>query len=112
MPHGNGGSAVFVKLSADRTVRLEDRDNFRAFKLVVEGSRAGLEAARASLAGTAELADADTAWVLEAALRGFPEVADNVAWQQALTGMIEKARPHGWIDDARKAVKAHVEWHP
>ena len=60
---------------ADRTVRLEDRDNFRAFKLVVEGSRAGLEAARAALAGTAELADADTAWVLEAALRGRPEVA-------------------------------------
>ena len=24
--------------------------------------------------------------------------------------MIEKARPHGWIDDSRKAIKAHVEW--
>jgi len=24
--------------------------------------------------------------------------------------MIEKARPHGWIDDVRKASKAHVEW--
>jgi len=24
--------------------------------------------------------------------------------------MIEKARPHGWIDDARKAIKAHIEW--
>jgi len=24
--------------------------------------------------------------------------------------MIEKARPHGWIDDARQAIKAHVEW--
>jgi hypothetical protein len=105
-----GGSAVFVKLMADRTVRLEDRDNFRAFKLVVEGSRAELDAVRAALAGTAELADVDTAWVLEAALRGRPEVADDAAWQQALAGMIDKARPHGWIDDARKAIKAHVEW--
>ena len=99
---------MFLKLLADRTVRLEDRDNFRAFKLVVEGSRAGLEAARAALAGTVELADA--AWVLEAALRGFPEVAGDAAWQQALTGMIDKARPHGWIDDTSKAIKAHVEW--
>jgi hypothetical protein len=24
--------------------------------------------------------------------------------------MIEKARPHGWIDDNRNAIKAHVEW--
>ena len=24
--------------------------------------------------------------------------------------MIEKARPHGWIDDERKAIKAHIEW--
>ncbi len=95
---------------ADRTMRLEDRDNFRAFKLVVEGSRAELDAVRAALAGTAELADADTAWVLEAALRGRPEVADDAAWQQALAGMIDKARPHGWIDDARKAIKAHIEW--
>ena len=63
-----------------------------------------------ALAGTAELSDADTAWVLEAALRAWPDVADDAAWQQALGGMIEKARPHGWIDDARKAIKAHVEW--
>ena len=29
---------------------------------------------------------------------------------RSLTAMIEKARPHGWIDEARKAIKAHVEW--
>jgi hypothetical protein len=101
---------VFVKLTADRRVLLEDRDNFRAFKLVVEGARADLDAVRAALAGTAELPDADTAWIAEAALRRWPEVADNAAWQQSLGAMIEKARPHGWIDDARQAIKAHVEW--
>jgi hypothetical protein len=101
---------VFVTLLADRTVRLDDRDNFRAFKLVVEGSRDQVDAARNALVHTAELVDADTAWVFEAALRGRPEVADDAAWQLALTGMIEKARPHGWIDEQRKAIKAHVEW--
>jgi len=24
--------------------------------------------------------------------------------------MIEKARPHGWIDDESKAIKADIEW--
>jgi hypothetical protein len=101
---------VFLKLFADRTVRLEDRGNFRAFKLVVEGNRDQLDGARSALAGTAELVDADTAWVLETALRGWPDVAHDAAWQQALTGMIEKAKPHGWIDAQRRAIKAHVEW--
>lgn len=62
------------------------------------------------MAGTAELADADTAWVSEAALRAWPDVAAEAAWQQAFTAMIEKAKPHGWIDEARRAIKAHVEW--
>jgi hypothetical protein len=101
---------MFVKLTADRRVLLEDRDNFRAFKLVVDGRREDLEAVRAALTGTAELADADTARVAEAALRGRPEVAADAAWQQSLTAMIEKAKPHGWIDAARGAIKAHVEW--
>jgi hypothetical protein len=101
---------MFIKLTAGRTIELHDRDNFRAFKLVLEGSRDTLDAARAALAGTAELVDADTAWVSETALRRRAEVADDTTWQQALGAMIEKARPHGWIDDARKAIKAHVEW--
>ena len=101
---------MFVKLTADRRVVLEDRDNFRAFKLVVEGRREDLDAVRRALAGTADLADADTAWISEAVLRRRPEVAQDAAWQQSFGAMIEKAKPHGWIDEARAAIKAHVEW--
>jgi hypothetical protein len=101
---------MFVKVAADGRVTLEDRENFRAFKLVVEGGPAGIYAARSTLAGTAELPDEKTAWISEAALRRWPEVAQDAAWQQNLGMMIEKARPHGWIDDARKAIRAHIEW--
>ena len=38
---------MFVKLSVDGNVTLEDRDNFRAFKLVVEGGPARLDTAAA-----------------------------------------------------------------
>jgi hypothetical protein len=101
---------MFVKVSAGGGVTLEDRDNFRAFKLVVERPRTALDEVRRALYGTAELPDHDTAWIFEAALRSRAEVAGDQAWQQALDTMIEKARPHGWIDDTRKAIKAHIEW--
>jgi hypothetical protein len=101
---------MFVKLSATGQVTLEDRDNFRAFKLVVEGGPARLEQARRALGNTAELPDQATAWIFEQALRQRPEVAGDAAWQQNLGAMIEKAKPHGWIDEQKKAIKAHIEW--
>jgi hypothetical protein len=101
---------MFLKVSAAGDVSLEDRDNFRAFKLVVEGDRARIDDVRRAVAGKAELPDADTAWIFEDALRRWPDVAHDAAWQQNFSAMIEKARPHGWIDDARKAIKAHIEW--
>ncbi len=101
---------MYVKLSADRRITLEDRDNFRAFKLVVEGDPDQLAETRTALAGTAELEDAVVAWIAQGALRQRPEVADDAAWLASFDAMIEKARPHGWIDDARAAIKAHVEW--
>jgi hypothetical protein len=101
---------MFVKLAADGHVSLEERDNFRAFKLVVEGGPARLDQARRALSVTAELPDQSTAWIYEKALRERPEVANDAAWQGNLGTMIEKAKPHGWIDEERKAIKAHIEW--
>ncbi|MGC2210853.1 MAG: hypothetical protein WA532_12155 [Candidatus Korobacteraceae bacterium] len=101
---------VFMKFSSSSGLQLEDRDNFRAFKLVIEGEQAQLDAVRNALTGKAELADAGTAWIFEDALRRWPGLENDAAWQQNFSAMIEKARPHGWIDDQRKAIKAHVEW--
>jgi len=101
---------LFLKLNAAGELAFEDRQNFRAFKLVVEGGRGRLDAVRTTLAGKAELPDVDTAWISQDALRRWPGVEHDAAWQQNFSAMIEKARPHGWIDDQRRAIKAHVEW--
>ena len=101
---------MFLKLTAAGGLTLEDAQNFRAFKLVVEDERGRLADVRRATAGKAELPDADTAWIFEDALRHWPGVEHDGAWQQNFSAMIEKARPHGWIDDARKAIKAHIEW--
>ena len=59
---------------------------------------------------TAEIPDQSTAWIYEQALRQRPEVASDATWQGNLGMMIEKAKPHGWVDEAKKAIKAHIEW--
>jgi hypothetical protein len=103
---------VFLKIYAGGNLQFEDRHNFRAFKLVVEDDRSQLDTIRRILAGKAEFpdADADTAWISEDALRRWPGLEHDAAWQQDFSAMMEKARPHGWIDDKRKAIKAHIEW--
>lgn len=101
---------MFLRLTASGELLFEDRDNFRAFKLVVEGNADRLEAVRKAIAGKAELSEPGTAWIFQDALRRWPGVEEDAAWQQNFSAMIKKARPHGWIDDARKAIKAHVEW--
>ena len=100
---------MFIKVSVSGDVTLEDHANFRAFKLVATGNPTKLDEIRRSLAGVAELPDENTAWVFEEALRRFANTQDQ-AWQQNLSTMIEKAKPHGWIDEKRKAIKAHIEW--
>jgi len=101
---------MFVKLGIDGSVTLKDCDNFRAFKLVVEGGPKRLEQARRALANIAEIEDETHAWIYEQALRQRPEVAGDSTWQGSLGAMIEKAKPHGWIDEQKKAIKAHIEW--
>ncbi len=101
---------MFLKLTAAGELTFEDRQNFRAFKLVIEGGRERLDAVRKALSGKAELPDADTAWISQDALRRWPGVEHDAAWQQNFGAMIEKARPHGWIDEVRQAIKAHIEW--
>jgi hypothetical protein len=101
---------MFLKVSAASTVTLEDAHNFRAFKVVVATANAEFEAVQKALAHIASLPARGTAWVSEQALRAWPGYANDAAWQSSLTAMIEKARPHGWIDEASKSIKAHVEW--
>jgi hypothetical protein len=59
---------------------------------------------------SATLPDRDTAWVSAESLREWRGVKDNAEWQKGFDAMIEKAKPHGWIDQANNTIKAHVEW--
>lgn len=101
---------MFLKVLAATEVELADANDFRGFKVVVAMPSADLATVRRALSDIALLPERDTAWVYERGLRAWPGRSNDRAWQEQLTAMIEKARPHGWIDDPNKTIKAHVEW--
>lgn len=99
---------MIVTSSADGQLGLRDPQDFRRFHVEVAAPAASLEILRAALAGRVEFVDAETAWVATGAVERL--AADDPAWRQDFQAMIAKARPHGWIDDARGAIRAHVVW--
>ena len=103
---------MFVKLSITGQVTLEDRDQ-QLPRLQDRGrgrpTAASIQVKRA-LANIAEIEDQTHAWIFEQGLRQRPEVAGDATWQGNLGAMMEKAKPHGWIDEQKKAIKAHIEW--
>lgn len=101
---------MIITVRGGKQVTFDDRDNFRAFKVVIALPQATLGDVQAALHDIATVPDRDTAWVSADALRHWHDVANDTAWQQNFDAMIEKARPHGWIDETHGAIRAHVEW--
>ena len=91
-------------------VRLDEHEDFRRFSARIESPGLNVEEVRQALHEIAVLEDAETAWVEERALRNWPELEGDRAWQSGLDGMIAKAKPYGWIDEQKQRIKAHVEW--
>jgi hypothetical protein len=101
---------MIVQIADARTIRLDDAHNFRKFHVQVDLPESRLADLRDAFPGTVAFEDAATAWVSIPALRAWPALTDDQAWQQGLSAMIEKAAPHGWVDTGRDAIKAHVVW--
>ena len=101
---------MIISVHASNDVTLDEPQNFRGFKVVVKIPDASLEEAQHALSGIATMPDRETAWVSAEALRQWRGVKDDPEWQKGFEAMIEKATPHGWIDEANSAIKAHVEW--
>ena len=100
---------MIIQLSSTSAPRLDDADNFRAFKIVAPKSldRAAL---RRALGTLGRLADDDHAWIDEAALRQLANRPNDKTWHDNATAMIGYARKAGFIDEATGAIRAHIEW--
>ena len=101
---------MIIRLSPDSTPRLDEADNFRAFKIVAPAimDRAALTNALGTL-GRLD-ASADThAWIDEAALRKLANRPDDKAWHEGASAMLDYARRAGFIDAETGAIRAHIE---
>jgi hypothetical protein len=100
---------VIICVDEGLRVRLDEPDDFRRFSVRIESPGLKVEEVRQALREIAVLEDAETAWVEERALRNWPELEEDRAWQSGLDEMIAKAKPYGWIDEEKQRIKAHVE---
>jgi len=98
-------------IAASRSTEIGDPGNFRAFSVRFEG---GFDpVAQAELLGRIAVRyDSEHAWISEAALRDWPSLKSEAWWQAGLTGMIAAVQKFGWIDNERRAIRAHVEQAP
>jgi hypothetical protein len=95
-------------IAASRSIEIDDPKNFKAFSLRIEGALDA--AAQTELLGRiADRYDSEHAWISEAALRGWPSLKAEAWWQDGLTAMIAAVQKFGWIDNERRAIRAHIE---
>lgn len=98
---------MFIQVTPDFVVTLEDPQDFKHFKLVVAADRADLIELRRAIEGVASLTEDGHAWVNEDWLRRH---GADATWQDGLSAMIEVAKKYGWVDEKAKTIRAHIEW--
>lgn len=96
---------MFLQVTQDLKVSLEDADNFKAFKVVA--ATASDEALRTALAeaGAGRL-DGEHVWVSADWLRA--QAGGSAEWGKNFEGLLAFAGSKGWLDD-QGAVRAHIE---
>jgi hypothetical protein len=90
--------------------RLADRDNFRAFAVMVDGTPDRLPAVVSALNGLGVVeADGGHAMLDAGAVRLLAGATAGDAWTAGFDTMVEYARSKGWTDEHGR-VRAHLEW--
>lgn len=95
---------------SDGTIRLEQAQDFKSFKLVATGPTEHAERVARDFLGVARFDGPASAWVSRAGLQSLAGERATPTWLQSVQAMVDKARPHGWIDPATGDIRAHVEW--
>jgi hypothetical protein len=101
---------MIIRIDRFLDVRLESPEDFKRFNVQIDGPIQHLSRIQEAARAAGELVDTDTMWVSETWLRQAPDCADDPAWQNGVTAMINFARKHGWVRDGSGDIRAHVVW--
>jgi len=98
-------------IASSRSTEIDDPKNFKAFSVRIDGALDG--AVRSELLNRIAVShDKEHAWISEQALRDWPSLKSEAWWQDGLTGMIAAVQKFGWIDNERRAIRAHIDHAP
>lgn len=98
-------------IGANRTIEIDDPENFKAFSVRIEGP-IGAEVQAELLGRVAVSCDDRHAWISEQALREWPSLKSEAWWQEGLSNMMAAVQKFGWIDQANQSIRAHIEVAP
>jgi hypothetical protein len=96
---------MIVQYSSSDGLKLVEAEDFRNFKLRLEGP---CEDGATSIEGIT-FVDERNALISIELVPTLPGRPDGQSWQSKYFAMIEAARKHGWIDAQADAIRAHVE---
>ena len=99
---------MYLKISADCAVSLEEPDDFRRFAIVVVGPAPAGWQTSGAFSGFAEEAGDGHYWLDEDAVAALSPRRDDDAWRTAFGNMLKGAEPYGFYDSANRRIKAHV----
>jgi hypothetical protein len=100
---------MLIRIGRDHRPRLEEADNFRGFKVVIDVDRGALSQCQAGFTTAGKLENDQHAWVNADWLRAEASMSDEPAWQEGMARMLEFARTKGWLSPDG-SIRAHVEW--
>ena len=98
---------MIIRVAPGQGARLEAPEDFKGFKVVVEG---GLEGpALAAALGAAGRLDGAHVWVAPDWLRAASGLAGTPTWDAGLAGMLAYAEQKGWTEPGTGAIRGHIE---
>jgi len=102
-------NAMYIHVVAGQPAALEDPQNFRDFKVVIEAPGPDAVDFRTALAPVGRIEDDKYVWVRPDWLRGATPLGSEAEWQAGLQKMTAFAEKNGWVDQDG-AIRAHIEW--
>ena len=100
---------MFISISADGDLDLEDVDNMKAFSIVEAAGASEEGRAGSALADIAEAAEDDHYWIDADAVIQLSARSEDSQWVENFWAMLKKVEAYGYSDLKARRVKAHVE---
>ena len=96
---------MYILISADGSLSLEEEDNMRAFS-IIENSHSSHSS---ELSAMAEPTGENHYWIDAEAVIELSGRAGDQQWVDEFWDMLKKVEPYGYSDLVKKRIKAHVE---